>query len=677
MKYAIYDNAADAYLTKMVFDVGYSDNAQFECALTEYITKAHLFDTKKAANDAVARIESSKFMEEGRFVVHSFDDALAAQYIISEAGNPTKVVDNITVDLSGAINVKYGTMPTHWSTMSLADAVNRMFKLQNAASEIYAPWHDTFDIYKAVPVIDEREYTHYQFIKATEKGLDSAKEENTASLNKRIEELEKKNSVLTEDVKYHNECRLALAEIIRSIKYAIYSKDSDKRDNYISYMTDRIKNDEFFNRPELKTTKNDIPKICTHLTALPKDSLNKRIEDLEKANYDLGEQVTARGAVANRLQEENDKLKAAVESIKEEARNWKTMYKSEAETLDILKDVVDTIYTDLQSVTACDDLEGTLKALSHNSDLDHIFMPTKTSYVLDKGNCLTAKDEIYYIVNQIITILESRELNQEVAFLSAEEVDRAKKLANDIIDICEATTDPFELTLEKFSQLYEAVNDPKDDDDTIMYALKSVLAIFSALEDKVRNIIDESVTWKHKAMKAEKALDNQKKLNEANVDTIEHMRTAGADWKRRAEEAINDYRKCNEALGEWKKKCRAKDADYEILKNKLKACEIILESTQSSLTATIKERDKALEQKEFYKRQANSVYGMTVPCRCNGKQMFYDVITGKKILVDKEKYDDLIKWLDTINFSYDTMTFINPKPTWLPLVSDYLKDLTT
>ena len=178
-------------------------------------------------------------------------------------------------------------------------------------------------------------------------------------------------------------------------------------------------------------------------------------------------------------------------------------------------------------------------------------------------------------------------------------------------------------------------------------------------------------------MKAEKALDNQKKLNEANVDTIEHMRTAGADWKRRAEEAINDYRKCNEALGEWKKKCRAKDADYEILKNKLKACEIILESTQSSLTATINERDKALEQKEFYKRQANSVYGMTVPCRCNGKQMFYDVITGKKILVDKEKYDDLIKWLDTINFSYDTMTFINPKPTWLPLVSDYLKDLTT
>ena len=570
MKYAIYDKAADGYLTKMVFEVGYSDNTQFECALTEYITDAELLNTKEAANLAIMNIEGFKFMEKGRFVVHQFDDTLADQYIISEAGNPTKVVDNITVDLSGTIDVKYGTMSMHWSTPYLIRAITRLDALQKAAGDVYTHWNDTFDIYKVITVIDERECAHYQFIKVTEKGLDSAKE-----------------------------------------------------------------------------------KV---------NSLNKCIEELEKLNYELGE--------------ENDKLKAEVESIKEEARNWKTMYVSEAETLDILKDVVDTIYTDLQSVTACDDLKDTLKALSHNSDLDHIFMPTKTSYVLDKGNCFTAKDEIYYIVNQIITILESMELNQSVAFSSAEEVASAKKLANAIIDICEAD-DKFEITLKKFSQLYEAVNDPSDDDDTIAYALKSVLEIFSSLEDKVRNIIDESVAWKHKAMKAEKALDDQKKLNEANVDTIEHMRTAGADWKRRAEEAIRDYTKCNEALGEWKKKCRAKDADYEMLQNKLKACEIILESTQSSLTATIKERDEALERAERFKGIANSVYGISLPCRCNGKQMFYDVTTGKKILVDKEKYDDLIKWLDTINFTYDTMTFINPKPTWLPLVSDYLKDLTT
>lgn len=508
MKYCVYDKAADGYLTKMVFEVGYSEHTQFECALTEYITNAELLGTKKAAVDAIARIESFKFMEKGRFVVHSFDDTLANQYVISEAGNPTKVVDNITVDLDGTIDVKYGTMACHWSTTSLIYVINKLNKLQDASAPTrYCSWNATFNIYKVITVIDENGHNHYQFINVTDEGVVSAKKEE--------------------------------------------------------------------------------------------NSLNKRIEELEK---------------------ENDKLKAAVESIKKETRHWTTMYKSEAETLDILKDVVDTIYTDLQSVTACDDLKGTLKALSHNSDLDHMFMPTKTGYVLDKGNCLTAKDEIYYIVNQIITILESRELNQSVAFSSAEEVDRAKKLANDIIDICEAPNDKFEVTLKKFSQLYEAVNDPSDDDDTIMYAFKGVLEIFSSLDDHVRGIIDESVTWKCKAMEAEKSLAGQKALNNANVDVIEHMRTAGADWKRRAEEAIRDYTKCNEALGEWKKKYRAIQ----------------------------EERDRALEQKEFYKRQANSVYGITIPTRFCSRQLMADILSGKKIPIDKKKYDDLVESLNNL-----------------------------
>ena len=114
MKYAIYDKVADAYLTKMIFDVGYSDNTQFECGLNEYITKAELLDTKEAADAAIVRIERFKFMgQPDRFVVHRFDDTLNDQYIISESGNPTKVVDNITVDLDGTINVKYGTMMSH------------------------------------------------------------------------------------------------------------------------------------------------------------------------------------------------------------------------------------------------------------------------------------------------------------------------------------------------------------------------------------------------------------------------------------------------------------------------------------------------------------------------------------------------------------------------------------
>lgn len=529
MKYAIYDKASNSYLTKMVFEVGYSEHTQFECGLNEYITKAELLDTKEAANLAITRIEGFKCMEKGRFVVHSFDETLGDQYIISEAGTPTKVVDNITVDLDGTINVKYGVMPRHWSCSHLSYAVNRLNRLQEAVSPKYGALRCTFDIYKVITITDERSCTHYQFINVTEKCLDFEKED-------------KKNLVVGKNI--------------------------------------------------------------TDIT----DPLNKRIEELEKDNYDLGEKVVAREAVANRLQEEKDKLEAEVESIKKEARKWKTMYES---------------------------------ALTDNN-----------------FSCISAA---------------ARELLKDIT-----DITRAKKLANDIIDICEAD-DEFEVTLKKFSQLYEAVNNPSDDDDTIMYAFKGVLEIFSSLEDHVRKIIDESVVWKNKAIKAEKALNGQKALNKANTDVIEHMRTSGADWKRRDEEGVRAYTKCNDALGEWKRKCKAKDADYEMLKNKLKACEIILESTQSSLTATIKERDDALEKIEQYKRLANCIYGISAPVRCNGKQMFYDITTGKKILVDKEKYDNLVEGVNTINTTYDILKCADctmDKPSWFEGIINRIEDLT-
>ena len=172
MKYAIYDKVADAYLTKMIFDVGYSDNTEFECGLNEYITKAELLDTKEAADAAIVRIERFKFMgQPDRFVVHRFDDTLNDQYIISESGNPTKVVDNITVDIDGTINVKYGTMMSHWSSMSLNDVIDRMNALQKAVSAIYTSWNNTFDIYKVITIMDEKEHTHYQFINVTAEGL--------------------------------------------------------------------------------------------------------------------------------------------------------------------------------------------------------------------------------------------------------------------------------------------------------------------------------------------------------------------------------------------------------------------------------------------------------------------------------------------------------------------------
>lgn len=167
MKYAIYDKAANRYLTDMGVDIVCSTDTQLTCAYAEYITDAKLLDTKESATDIVTRIEGFKFMDKGLFVIHSFDDTLKDQYIISEAGTPTKVVDNITVDLDGTVNVKYGTMLTHWSTASLEYAINRMNALQKAVSAIYTSWNDTFMVYKVITIMDEKEHTHYQFINRT------------------------------------------------------------------------------------------------------------------------------------------------------------------------------------------------------------------------------------------------------------------------------------------------------------------------------------------------------------------------------------------------------------------------------------------------------------------------------------------------------------------------------
>lgn len=456
MKYAIYDKAADGYLTKLEFEHDVpAQTLGLICGYNEYITEAKLLDTKEEAVAVITRIESNKFMEKGRFVIHSFDDGLGDQYIISETGKPTKVVDDITVDLDGTINVKYGTMVCHWSASSLEYAINRMNRLQEARSPKYSAWRNTFDIYKVITVMDERTKTHYQFIKVTKKGLDE------------------------------------------------FVKDEEEK---------------------LLVAGNEI----INTTSL----LNKRIEELEKANYDLGE----RGIIADRLQEENDKLKTKVESIKKEARDWKNLYESADEQRTILKDVIDTIYTDLKSETTCNDLKDTLRLLEHNPDFDHIYMPTKVSCILDDKDFLTAKDEIRSIINKMITIIESRDLNQSIAFSSAEE-------------------------------------------------------------------------------------------------------------------AIRYYTKCNEALGEWKRK-------YETMRD---------------------ERDKALERAEFYKRQANSVYGMSMPTRCCGKQLMADILSGKKIPIDKKKYDSLMECVNNISLTYEMMKltpFSMDRPSWLSGIINRIKDLT-
>lgn len=536
MKYAIYDKAADGYLTKLEFEndiksrnlksslmwmpYKYNRFSVIEsrrvdlpvqtlgliCGYNEYITEAKLLDTKEEAVAVVTRIESNKFMEKGRYVIHSFDEELADKYIISEAGTPTKVVDSITVDLDGSINVKYGTMLTRWSTKFLEYAINRMNALQKAASTIYTPWCNTFDIYKVITVTDERSCTHYQFINVTAKGLDE------------------------------------------------YAKDEEEK---------------------LLVAGNEIVNATT--------LLNKRIEDLEKANYELGERVTERGVVANRLLDENNNLKTKVEAIKKESRDWKTLYENANRDREVLTNVIDNIYDDLGSTDICKDLKETYAYVKSLSELNYIKIHNDDT-ADGKPIYIRAAAEFKYIINQIITIMESRELNQSVA--------------------------------EDFA--------------------------------------DEIVTYKNKAIKATKDLEDQKKLNETNKATIAQMviekramNKELSDWKRRTEEAIRDYTKCNEALGEWKKKYRAIQ----------------------------EERDNALERAEKFKGIANSVYGMTMPSRCNGKQMFCDIATGKKILIDKKKYDELVEWIDAINTTYDTMFFMN-KPAYLPLMIEHLNDLT-
>lgn len=661
MKYAIYDKAANGYLTKMVFEVGYSEHTQFECGLNEYITKAQLLDTKKAATDAVTRIESTKFMNKGQFVIHSFDDTLNDQYIISEAGNPTKVVDNITVDLDGTVNVKYGTMVCHWHTTSLEHAINRMNALQKAVSAIYTPWNNTFMVYKVITIMDEKEHTHYQFINRTITGLVKAEHDEEEKL-------------------------LVAGKEITDIIYP----------------------------------------------------LNKRIEELEKANYDLGEQLAERGTVANCLLDENNSLKTKVESIKKEAHDWKKRYENANTKLNALKNVIDNVYDDLHSDDICKDLKDTYDYVHNLSELHNIKIHNDND---DTGMpiYITANVEFRCIIDKIIAIIESRELNQSVAFASADEVHNARGVAYDIISICEKDC-TFETTLKKFSELYEAVNAVYNTkDDPIMHAFNSVLLIFSTMDSKLENFADEIVSWKNKARKAEKALDDQKKLNDANKATIAYLTVekmakdkelSDLKWRvSEAEKSLNNQLELNHGVCDENHELRvARDCSAEIIyairnaivngnadtfdciesrmrhesdfnsdpfmagvrENVKDICfheKINITNNDlknSEIARLAEERDKALEQKEFYKRQANSVYGMTIPSRCCGKQLTADILSGKKIPISKKKYDDLVEYVNNINLTFDTIYSMRDMPIYLStlvsekvfIINECLKDLT-
>lgn len=99
------------------------------------------------------------------------------------------------------------------------------------------------------------------------------------------------------------------------------------------------------------------------------------------------------------------------------------------------------------------------------------------------------------------------------------------------------------------------------------------------------------------------------------------------------------------------------------------------ELKNSEIARLTEERDKALERAEKFKGIANSVYGISIPGRCCYKQ-----ITGKKILVDKEKYDDLIECVNNINTTYEILKcadFTMNKPVWFDGIMHRIKTLTT
>ena len=611
MKYAIYDKVTDGYLIKMEFEVGYSEHTRFECGLNEYITEAKLLDTPKEAADTIARIESFKFMDKGRFVMHSFDDTLNDQYIISEAGEPTKVVDNITVDLEGTIDVKYGSMASHWSTAFLEYAINRMNALQKAKSPKYTAWCNTFDIYKVITVIDERSCTHYQFIKVTEKGL-------------------------------------------------------------AEYVKDEV------------------------------DPLNKRIEELEKANYDLGQQSLARGLQANRLKEENDDIKIKVEAIKKQAQSWKHLYEKAYRDREVLMNVIDNIYDDLGSTDIRNGLKETYDYVKSLSELNYIKIHNDDT-ADGTPIYISAMSAFKYIIDQMVVIMEGLELNQSVAFASADEVHNARNVAYDIISICEEDS-KFEITLEKFSQLHEAMNAAYNtDDDPILHAFNSVLLILTAVDRKLTEYFDEIASWKNKAQKAEKALDDQKKLNDANKATIAQMVIVKRDMNKEIKELRDTRGSLAEVIFAIRNAiCNNNSDAFRCINNRMiydpdfnsdpfmagvrenikdvctaeKRNIANYDLKNSEISKLTKERDKALERAEKFKGIANSVYGMTIPGRCCGKQITADVITGKKILVDKEKYDNLVEYVANINLTYDTVFCMMDKPVYLSTITESLNDLT-
>lgn len=465
MKYAIYDKAAEGYLTKMEFEQDVPDTELgLRCGYNEYITKAQLLDTKEAADDIVADIEKFKYMEKGRFVIHSFDDTLKDQYIISEAGNPTKVVDNITVDIDGNITVKYGDMLIHWSATSLKYTINRMNRLQETISPKYGSWHATFNIYKVITISDERSCDHYQFINVTAEGLEK------------------------------------------------YSKNE--------------------------------------------------IEELEKANYENADS-------------DRSGLKNVIDTIDRMAAEEREMIKEIKQLRDTRGSMAEVIFA--------------------------------------------MRNAMCYNNNAALSCINDRMIHDTV-FNSDPFMTGVGENIRDICDACFKNIANYELKNSEITKAADALKKVNDKNEGLTNILKEII-------DYVADIMLATRT--------------------------------------------TDYDKMISDLTDVSLKIGVKTIDDGPMYG--------ISVTLTILIKILRERNSLFALKNNYKRMANSIYGMTIPCRCNGKQMYADITTGKKILIDKEKYDDLMECVNDINLTYEMMKIIpfsTERPTWLPGVINRISNLT-
>jgi hypothetical protein len=218
-------------------------------------------------------------------------------------------------------------------------------------------------------------------------------------------------------------------------------------------------------------------------------------------------------------------------------------------------------------------------------------------------------------------------------------------------------------------------------------------------------LLDENNSLKAKVEDLEKALDDQKKLNETFNTTIVRYRNEKRDMDKEFKELFSIRNSLAEVIFAIRNAIYNNDSDaFRCIENRMK---FDADFNSDPFMAGVKENIKDIcfgekknianhelkdgeiaklaEKIEKLKSQFNSMYGYDVMItggRCCGKQLMADILNGKKIPISKDKYDSILTSLKLIDISYEGVygTTIRispkPKPTWLPGLMTEIKNLT-